>query len=105
MTSSVIILLLERKPLPLPSYSLKFLHKFVIRLDSSLYRNIIGLFQANRLKQFASDIFHAATLAEVNCAAVIVLVYSEVKYFGFSHNCGHCCAIGFVAVCVFSELV
>jgi len=44
------IILIYRKPLSSIAYRLQIINETIIRLNRSLYRNIVGLFEANGLQ-------------------------------------------------------
>src|SRR5262249_59457900 len=99
----VVVVPLDHRSLSSVAYPLKLFDELIIGLNRLFDRNIIRLFEANGLKQLAPNVFHAAGLTEINLAATeIVLLADEVEYLSFSHNCRHCCAIGFVVVCIAS---
>src|SRR5215469_16243762 len=53
---SLVIVVLDRKPLSLLMYPLQPVDKRVVELDGSRYRNIVGVFEANRLQQLLPDV-------------------------------------------------
>ena len=72
---------------------------------ASLIETSSGSSKPTDCNSLRPNVFHAAGLAEVDLAAELVLIDDEIKDFGLTHNCGHCCGVGFICVCVASELV
>jgi len=96
---------LERKPLCILMNPLQRVDKCVVCFHRTLNRNVVRLFEADGLKQLTPNVFKAAGLAEVDFAAEVVLLDGEIEDFGFTHDGGNCCGVGFICVCVASELV
>jgi len=86
-------------------YRLQAINKRIVERNRLFDRRIVRLTEADGLKQLAPNVFKAAGLAEIDSAAEFVLIDGEVEDFGFAHDSGNCSAIGFIYVCVASELV
>jgi len=55
-SSPLVVVLLEHRPLSSAAYPLKLFDELIIGRNRSLDRNLVGIFEANGLQQFPSDI-------------------------------------------------
>src|SRR5262245_33076971 len=65
------IILIYGKPLSSIAYRLQPINKCIVRFYRCLNRNIIGLFEANGLQQFPTNVLHGFGASEVCWVAIV----------------------------------
>src|SRR5262245_55053908 len=74
------IMLIYRNPLSSIAYRLQPINKCIVRFYRCLDRNVIRLFEADGLQQFAPDVSHGLSGLEV--LRCVVLCVDSMKDFG-----------------------